>query len=163
MSRFIPPYDVLDSRELPDGRIQLLASLWYQSDILGGRIVRVREGFVNDEESIPWYAPLLYIWLKVVNHASRSGVVHNWLYQTHRVGGRRADVGLHDLSDLKVPRGLADAVYHEAAALDGNGSAARFTKWAGVRVGGLWAYRSGPRRFQVNGNDRRSVPRTAPS
>lgn len=143
MSRFVKPYDTYDSRELPDGRLQLLAPLWYQSDLLGGRIVKVREGFVNDKESVPWWLPITYVWLAVKRKASRAGGVHDWLFATHKV------------EDLEVSFELANAVYHEAAALDGNGRIVRWVKWAGVRVGGARAYASGPKRFQVNGNDRR--------
>lgn len=152
MSRFVSPHDRLDSRELPDGRVQLLAPLWYQSDLLGGRIVKVREGFVNDRESVPWYLPLLYVWLAVKRKASRAGTIHDWLTQTQKVGDAA-------LGCLDVPRWLTDAVYHEAAALDGNGRFTRWVKWAGVRIGGASAYTSGPARFQINGNDRRKKPR----
>ena len=153
MSRFVAPYDTFDSRELPDGRVQHLRPLWYQSDLLGGRIVKLREGFVNDKESIPWYFPILYVWLAVKRKASRGGAVHDWLYAVHKVGDPR-------LGTLEVSQELADAVYHEAAALDGNGWFVRWVKWAGVRLGGARSYKSGPTRFQVNGNDRRHKPRT---
>lgn len=143
MSGFLVPHDTLDTRELPNGKVQLLAQLWYQSDLLGGRIVKLREGFVNDKESVPWYLPLLYIWLAVKRKASRAGTVHDWLYAVHKV------------ENLEVPQALADAVYHEAALFDGNSRFVRWVKWAGVRVGGAKSYKSGPTRFQVNGNDRR--------
>lgn len=148
MARFVAPHDFLDTRELPDGRVQLLAALWYQSDLLGGRMVKVREGFVNDKESVPWWLPITYVWLAVKRKANRAGTVHDWLYATHGA------------EDLKVPRKLADAVYHEAAAFDGNEGFVRWIKWAGVRVGGASSYESGPRRFQVNGNDRRQQRKT---
>jgi hypothetical protein len=143
MSRFVEPHDQLDTRDLPDGRVQLLAPLWYQSDLLGGRIVKLREGFVHDKESVPWWLPITYVWLAVKRKASRAGSVHDWLYAVQKV------------EDLEVPQELADAVYHEAAAFDGNGRVVRWVKWAGVRIGGARSYKSGPTRFQVNGNDRR--------
>ena len=154
VSGFLAPYDALDSRELPDGRFQLLAPLWYQSDALGGRIITVRKGFVNDKESVPWYMPITYIWLAVKARASRAGTVHDWLYAVHKVGDP-------ELGTLEVPQELADAVYHEAAEFDGNNRATRFVKWVGVRVGGAGSYTSGPSRFQVNGNDQRRTPRVS--
>lgn len=148
MARFVVPYDTLDVRDLPDGRFQILRPLCYQSDLLGGRIVRVREGFVFDKESVPWWLPLTYIWLAVKGKAGRAGTIHDWVYAVHKV------------EDLEVPRDLADAVYHEATALDGNNRLTRWVKWAGVRIGGTKAYKTGPKRFQVNGNDRRRAPRS---
>lgn len=151
MSGFVAPYDTWDARELPDGRYQLLQPLWYQSDLLGGRIIKLREGFVNDKESVPWWLPITYVWLAVKRKASRAGSVHDWLFATHKV------------EDLEVSFELANAVYHEAAALDGNGRIVRWVKWAGVSVGGRSSYESGPRRFQINGNDRRRRPRPDPA
>src|SRR3972149_5608803 len=119
VSEFLRPHDRLKSMELPDGRAQLPAPLWYQSDLLGGRVVKVRQGFVNDRESIPWYFPVLYVWLAVKAKASRAGTVHDWIYQVHKV------------ENLEVPQALADGVYHEAAALDGNNRLTRWVKWAG--------------------------------
>ena len=150
MAGFVKPYDTFDSRELPDSRVQLLAALWFQSDLLGGRIVKLREGFVNDKESVPWWLPITYVWLAVKRKASRAGAVHDWLFATHRV------------EDLDVPFELANAVYHEAAAFDGNGRVVRWVKWVGVSIGGRSSYESGPRRFQVNGNDRRQRREACP-
>ena len=150
MSGFVEPYETLDSRDLPDGRFQLLAPLWYRSNLLGGRIVKVSKGFVNDKESVPWWLPITYVWLAVKRKASRAGGIHDWLFATHKV------------EDLPVSFELANAVYHEAAAFDGNGRVVRWMKWAGVSIGGRSSYESGPSRFQVNGNDRRRKPRMAP-
>ena len=143
MAGFVAPYDIHAALELPDGRYQLVRPLWYQSDLLARRTVKVRDGFVHDKESVPWFLPITYIWLAVKARASRAGTLHDWLYAVQRV------------ENLNVPRSLADAVYHEAAAFDGNNRLTRWVKWAGVRLGGSGSYESGPRRFQVNGNDRR--------
>jgi hypothetical protein len=143
-ARFLPPWDVLDLRELPGGRYRLLRPLWYQSAVLGGRVVRVREGFLFDKESVPWWLPILYVWLAVRGKASRAGAVHDWLTAVHRV------------EDLPVTRALADRVYREAARVDGNGALTSWVKWLGVRLGGAESWRTGPARFRRFGNDRRT-------
>ena len=145
MARFVPPNDVLDQRELGPDRFQLLAPLWYDSDVLGGRVVKVAKGFVYDLESIPRWLPWTYAWL--AGTASRAGAVHDWLAQVHKVG------------DFSVDRAVADAVYYEATGVDGNGWLKRWIKWLGVRVGGAAAWASGPSRFRVIGNERRQRPR----
>lgn len=141
MARFVPPHDTLDYRELATDRYELLAPLWYQSDVLGGRIVKLAKGFVFDRESIPRWLPLIYAWLS--GTASKAGAVHDWLTQTHKV------------EDLPVERPMADAVYFEASKVQGNGWFKRWVKWLGVRVGGASSWNTGPSRFQVLGNDRR--------
>ena len=148
MPRFVAPYDVLDQRELGPDRFQLLAPLWYESAVLGGRVVKISKGFVYDRESIPRWLPWIYAWL--AGTASRAGAVHDWVVQTHKV------------EDLPVERAMADAVYHEAAGVDGNGRFTRWVKWLGVRVGGMKSWRTGPERFQTHENDRRRKPRMAP-
>mgnify|MGYP001594006572 FL=1 len=57
---------------------------------------------------------------------------------------------------------MADATYFEAAQVDGNGWFRRWAKWLGVRLGGMSSWTSGPSRFQVVGNARRSTPRMPP-
>ena len=145
MSRFVPPHDKLDLRELGTDRFQLLRPLWYESEVLGGRIVKVPSGFVYDRESIPRCLPIVYAWL--AGTASRAGTVHDRLVQVHKVG------------DFSVDRAVADAVYYEATGVDGNGWLKRWIKWLGVRVGGAAAWASGPSRFRVIGNERRQRPR----
>ena len=148
MARFVGPHDQLDFRELSPDRFQLLAPLWYESDVLGGRVVKLMTGFVFDRESIPRWLPLIYAWL--AGTASRAGAVHDWLTQNHKV------------EDLPVERAMADAVYFEAAQVDGNGWLKRWAKWIGVRLGGIRSWTTGPSRFQLVGNDRRRKPRMAP-
>ena len=148
MARFVAPNDALDQRELGVDRFQLLAPLWYESDVLGGRIVKIPKGFIYDRESIPRWLPWIYAWL--AGTASRAGAVHDFLTQTHKV------------EDLPVERPMADATYYEAAGVDGNGRVKRWVKWLGVRVGGFRSWNTGPSRFQTVGNDRRRKPRMAP-
>ena len=148
MARFVVPHDQLDFRELGPDRFQLLAPLWYESDVLGGRVVKLMTGFVFDRESIPRWLPLIYAWL--AGTASRAGAVHDWLTQTHKV------------EDLPVERAMADATYFEAAQVDRNGWLKRWAKWVGVRLGGVRSWNTGPSRFQIVGNDRRRKPRMAP-
>ena len=141
MSRFVRPYDRLELRELSTDRFQLLSPLWYESDLLGKRVIKVPLGFIYDRESIPRWLPIIYAWL--AGTASRAGTIHDRLYQ------------IRSVQDFVVPRQLADAVYYEAAEVDGNSWPKRWVKWLGVRIGGAGAYASGPSRFQVLGNDRR--------
>lgn len=145
MSRFVAPHDHLQIEEIEQDRFRLLAPLWYESDALGGRTVRVPAGFVTDRESVPRWLPLIYAVFS--GTASRAGVIHDRLYQCHKV------------QDLEVSRRLADAVYYEANALDQNPGWKRWLKWLGLRIGGGSAYASGPQRFQDNGNDRRRTTR----
>ena len=145
---FVVPFDALRIEELPDGRVKLLHALHFCSRALGGRTVKAPRGFVSDKESVPRWLPLTYALFS--GTANRAGVIHDFLYQTHRA------------ETLSVPRWLADRVYPEAAEADGNGWLKRWGKWAGVRLGGAWAYASGPERFQVLGNERRRRPRQAP-
>lgn len=148
MARFVAPHDHLRIEELEQDHFRLLAPLWYESELLGGRTVKVPAGFVTDRESVPRWLPLVYAIFS--GTASRAGVIHDFLYQTHKV------------QDLEVPRRASDAVYYEATVLDQNPGWKRWLKWLGLRIGGGGAYASGPRRFQVNGNERRHAPRPRP-
>jgi len=145
VARFVAPHDHLKIEELGQDQFRLLAPLWYESDLLGGRTVKVPTGFVTDRESVPRWLPLAYALFS--GTASRAGVIHDWIYQIHRV------------QDLEVSRRLADAVYYEANALDQNPGWKRWLKWLGLRIGGGSSYASGPERFRANGNERRRDPR----
>ena len=148
MSRFVAPHDHLQIEELAQDRFKLLAPLWYESDLLGGRTVKVPTGFITDRESVPRWLPLAYAVFS--GTASRAGVIHDRLYQLHKV------------QDLEVSRRLSDAVYYEANALDQVSGWKRWLKWVGLRIGGGSAYASGPQRFQDNGNERRHGLRSPP-
>lgn len=148
MSRFVAPHDHLKFEELGQDQYRLLAPLWYESDVLGGRTVKVPAGFITDRESVPRWLPLAYAMFS--GTASRAGVVHDRLYQLHKV------------QDLEVSRRLGDAVYYEANALDQVVGWKRWLKWLGLRIGGAGSYASGPRRFQENGNERRHGLRSPP-
>lgn len=145
MSRFVAPHDHLQFEEIEQDRFRLLTPLWFESDFLGGRTVKVPVGFVTDRESVPRWLPLIYSLFS--GTASRAGVVHDRLYQLHKV------------VDLEVSRRLADAVYYEANALDQVSGWKRWAKWVGLRMGGASAYASGPQRFKARGNERRHEPR----
>lgn len=148
MARFAAPHDHLRIEELGQDQFRLLTPLWYESELLGGRTVKVPAGFGTDRESVSRWLPLAYAIFS--GTASRSGVIHDRLYQTHKV------------QDLHVSRRMADAVYYEANALDQNPGWKRWLKWVGLRIGGAGAYASGPARFQANGNERRHAPRPRP-
>lgn len=141
MSRFVAPHDHLQLEEIGQDRFKLLAPLWYESDVLGGRIVKVPAGYITDRESVPRWLPLAYALFS--GTASRAGVIHDRLYQLHKV------------CDLDIPRRLADAVYYEANGLDQNPGWKRWLKWFGLRIGGAAAYASGPMRFLANNEQRR--------
>ena len=148
MARFVAPHDHLQFEELGQDRFRLLAPLWFESDLLGGRTVKVPAGTVTDRETVPRWLPLIYAIFS--GTASRSGVIHDRLYQCHKV------------EDLEVSRKLADAVYYEANGLDQNPGWKRWLKWLGLRIGGGTAYRTGPDRFQARGNERRHGSRRSP-
>mgnify|MGYP001571491053 CR=1 FL=1 len=141
MGRFVPPQDKLDFRELGQDRFQLLAPLWFESEVLKGLIVKAATGFIFDRESIPRWLPILYAWL--AGTASRAGAIDDWITQTHKVG------------DRELTRRQGNAVYREAAQADGNGRAKRWAKWLGVTIGGRRSWANGPARFTLVGNERR--------
>ena len=146
-AKFVNPHDRLLLEELSQDRFRLLAPLWFQSDVLEGRVVKVPENFIFDRESIPRWLPLIYALF--AGTASRAGAIHDWLTQTHKVG------------DFRVSRTLADAVYYEANIADGNGWWRRSAKWVGVRIGGSSSWSSGPERLTTLGWDRRRTPRVS--
>lgn len=148
MARFVAPHDRLQIEEVGQDQFRLLAPLWYESDLLGGRTVKVPAGFVTDRESVPRWLPLAYALF--AGTASRAGVLHDWLYQVHRV------------RDLEVPRRLADALYYEANGLDQAPGWKRSIKWLFLRLFGGSAYAGGPARFRENGNERRREIRRPP-
>ena len=59
-AKFVNPHDRLLLEELSQDRFRLLAPLWFQSDVLEGRVVKVPENFIFDRESIPRWLPLIY-------------------------------------------------------------------------------------------------------
>ena len=132
---------------------RLLDPLVYRSAILR-TTVTVPAGFASDGDSIPRWLPLIYAILKGV--ATAPAFVHDHVYQTHHA------------HDVLVTRAQADAALHEAAGAEGPGiiptsAWRRWLLWSGVRVGGSWAWYTGPRRYSRLLNyqiqDRRVEPR----
>ena len=143
MSKFLT---AVKAEQLGVDRFKLLESLAYQSDLLK-IIVLVPKGFITDFESVPRWLPVVYAMLQGEAHA--PGVIHDYLYQTHKAG----DVGIN--------RKMADDVLYEAAGARGPGITSvswykRWMLWSGVRVGGAGAYESGPRRLKILWDRRKS-------
>lgn len=100
------------------GRWKLLADLVFNSAEVGA--VTVPAGYVTDFASVP-RLPLMY-WL-AGDTAHEAAVVHDWLY-----------------SEQKVSRDVADRVFREASAASGVAWWRRWLMWAGVRIGGGFAW-----------------------
>jgi hypothetical protein len=107
----------LDARALDDEHWLLLEPLVYQSGI---GTITVEQGFITDLSSVPRW-PLAY-WL-FGGRAKKAAVIHDHLYARQ-----------------PCSRWLADAVFPEAAQASGIGWARRWAMWAGVRLGGGWAW-----------------------
>ena len=119
----------LDLRARETNEWCVLAPFRAQLDALGGRVVSVPKGFVTDLASVP---RLPFVYWSVGGRARRAAGIHDYLYQTHGDG---------------IDRGQADAVFLEVAATEEGAILARLM-WAGIRVGGVWAWHTGPRRFR---------------
>ena len=145
MSAFLTP---VVTEQLATDRYRLVAPLRYESDALRCSVTAPR-GFVTDFESVPRWLPLTYAWIYGEAHA--PGVLHDYLYQVHKVVFR------------EVTRAEADGLLYEAAGASGPGiqpigRLKRWTLWSGVRLGGQCAWDSGPSRLTVLW-DRRAGPR----
>jgi hypothetical protein len=99
----------------------LLATLEYYSSLLG-TVIRVPAGFQTDLASIPWFAQPLVGFMRV-GRFDRAAVIHDWLYATQW-----------------LPRGLCDRILRKAMEADRVSWLVRWQIWAGVRVGGWWAW-----------------------
>jgi hypothetical protein len=100
------------------------APLEYRDDL---RRVVVPEGHVHDFASIP--RPLWSVLPPTDPTYAAAAIVHDWLYASWQY--ERAD---------------ADAVLYYAARALGSSRARAWCLWVGVRLGGGWAYMSGPER-----------------
>lgn len=123
MSRFLTS---LQAEKLPHdgsadqrGTWRLLAPLAYRSDLLD-TIVVVPAGFLTDFASVP-RLPVAY--LLTANRGHEAAVLHDWAYSTHF-----------------VIRAQADDLFAEALEAGGEPAWRRGLMWAGVRVGGWWAW-----------------------
>lgn len=94
--------------------------LIYHSEIIGGKIT-VPEGFSTDFASVP-RVPVVYV--LYANRGRKPAVVHDYLY---RLG--------------KATRAICDAVFREALIADGESFPVAWAMWAGVRIGGFFAYK----------------------
>jgi hypothetical protein len=107
------------TERLPDGRRELLRDLVVE---INGEKIVIPAGTITDYSSIPQVVAWLVRWSRV----DVAGVVHDYLYQT---GSR--------------PRAEADAIWRTVAR-SGECRANRvqgWLGWAGLRVGGWWAWR----------------------
>lgn len=105
--------------------------LVYDSALIG-RIV-VPRGFVTDLDSTPRWATLSYSLVK--GRGKAASVQHDWQYQTH-----------------EVRRQTADRVFFEALGVLGL-DWRRHAMYRAVRWFGGPAYRCGPTRYRLLGND----------
>lgn len=96
-----------------------------------GIVVHVPEGFVTDLASIP--RPL-WLWTPPFGTHALAAVLHDFLYTTHTV---KTPVGRR-----KIERSEADDIFLEAMYVLGVRRSRALTMWAGVRVGGMFAWQS---------------------
>lgn len=116
MAKFITPLLV---EQVSKDRWQLRAALMYATDVID-RVIVVPYGFITDFASVP-RLPLAY--LMAGNKAQGPAVIHDWLYSTH-----------------EVERDVADNIFHEAILAAGHNRFTAWLMWAGVRVGGAFAW-----------------------
>lgn len=128
MSNFLTPLIV---EEIDDQRWGLTSDLLYQSDIFGG-VIKVPYGFVTDFASVPRW-PLAF-WA-AGDTAHQAATIHDLLYQTH-------------LKD----RETCDKILLEAMEVTGIPIWRRKLMYYAVRTFGMFAYNSGPERYEVLGN-----------
>ena len=100
MSRFLSD---LDHRRTGPREAILLAPFSYQSDLAGGAIIIVPEGFVYDGASVPRAAWSI---VRPFGRTLRASVIHDWLYTVKRI------------RYLTVDQALADAIFREAMQVD---------------------------------------------
>ena len=108
----------LQTERLANGRRRLLRDLVVEVD---GEQYTVPVDTDTDFSTIPWFGRALVHWSKV----DVAGVVHDWLYQTGYTSRAHADA---------VWRTVALAGDHHANAFQA------WTAWAGLRVGGWYAW-----------------------
>jgi hypothetical protein len=92
--------------KVEDNRWVLSRALLYRTE--GGWEVEVPKGYSTDLDSVP-RIPFVYAWLK--GQATKSAVVHDWLYD-QKYNRRRADkILLEAMKDEGVPRSKRWAIY----------------------------------------------------
>jgi len=107
--------------QVDDDDWRLVRPLVYYSASLD-RVIAVPDGFVTDFASVP---RLPFIYWYTGGKAEAPAVIHDWLYRS----------GTQD-----VTREQADAVLAEAMESQGFWKFRSWMMWAGVRLGGHWAY-----------------------
>lgn len=123
-----PEFRILDERDGGRERFMLLLPLTFTSDVMGD--ITVPPGFVSDGESVPrLLAGLTGL------PSLRSGIVHDWLYQSH-LGGA-------------ITKEQADAVYKEMLLAAGIDEVHAQERYAAVDFYGGNAWASGPSRLRV--------------
>lgn len=135
----------LDTRWRKDDKTAVvLSDLVYASAVLGkmsfGYLHRITvpKGFTTDFASVPRFLPLVFS--LVGDSAHKAAVLHDYLYQTHKVG------------PIKITRSMADSIFLEAMKVTKVPLLKRQMMFWGVRLGGSGSWKSGPTRFKIYGN-----------
>jgi hypothetical protein len=105
-----------------DGLWKLDAPLIFHSEVVGQKI-EVPAGFETDFASVP-RVPVIYVLYADRNR--KAATLHDYLYR-NRV----------------FDRSTCDALFREAMIADGESLAVSWAMWAGVRIGGIFAYKRG--------------------
>lgn len=112
----------LNARYLGDGRWQLELDLYYNHN---SGLITVPDGFVTDFDSVP-RIPIAYLFTN--GRAKASAVVHDFLYKTGKLNGKR------------ITRKQADLIFYDAMAHEGLAWRHKALIYAGVRAGGWRAW-----------------------
>jgi hypothetical protein len=123
----MPFQNEIDVEQLPgNDRLWKLTKPLVYISLLTAEAITVPTGFVTDFASIPGWVAVDF------DIAQRAAVVHDWLYQTH-----------------KLPKPVADSVFLEAMVSLGKPAWRRWILYTAVKLFGQSSYDSGPSRFQV--------------
>lgn len=98
-----------------------------------GWTVTIPDGYGTDGASIP--RPFWSICYPVDHRIRKAALLHDRLYETHCLDGGH-----------KVARDFADLMLFDAMALLGGSLPLRWAVWSAVRLGGAWAWNTGPER-----------------
>lgn len=139
MSEFLSPLEL----EYIDGKNwKVIAPFEYHfGSPDGDELVDIPVGFITDFASIP---KILWNILPPVGSYGKAAVVHDWLYRRRTVvfDCLVCETG-HPLRS--VSRREADYRFREAMQVLGTDWLTRWVIWAGVRLGGWWAWRQDAR------------------
>lgn len=143
MAAFLTP---LRCEQVTEDDWVLVAPLRYQSTLLNREIV-APEGFVTDFNSTP---RMPFIYWYTGGKAAAPACIHDWLYRTN---------------SQDVTRVQADDVLAEAMEARGYWRARSWFMWAGVRLGGHWAFETRSTQALLTNSDSRPLttpPSTTP-